>query len=933
MTIVGFHASHEQLPPSRLLDAVKHAEQAGFDAAMCSDHFEPWSVRQGHSGYAWSWLAAALEATQFSLGVVTAPGQRYHPAIQAQKIATLAEMYPRRFWAAIGSGEAINEHVTGDPWPEKEERDARLVETIDVMRRLLRGRGGLGRRAHPRRPRRASGASPRSPPPLFAAAVSTETAREAAEWADGVITVDQPRDALREFMDAYRDAGGRGPDRRAGAPQLGADRRGGARDRARPVAPEPRARAPRVGARLPRGVRRAHGGRHARAGRRDPRRLGRPAPVTSTTSPASPSSASTASTCTTSAPSSTASSTPSASACCPPCGAPADEDHRPQRPLVEDRRRLLPRRRDLHGLERRRLGRLRGPRAPARPPRRTRRHGDLAHALPAHARPRRRLRHHRLHGGRSSARRAHRRRRVHPDGARSRHARDHRLRDEPHVRPASVVPVGAAQPATRRYRDYYVWRDAPPKKQAATVFPGEEDSVWELDERTGQYYLHSFYRHQPDLNIANPAVRDEIAKTIGYWLELGISGFRVDAVPFLIEPPEGVDIGDPHEFLRDIRRFLQRRSSDAVLLGEVNLPYEQQLDYFGRTGDQAELTMQFDFIGMQALYLSLAREDARPLAESLAEASAARARGAVGELRAQPRRAHARQAERRPSARRCSTRSRPRSGCASTDAGSCGACRRCSTATPAASAWSTACCSRCRAPPCSSTARRSAWARTPRRRAGRPVRTPMQWTNEPNGGFSRALEAPAAAPGRPTDGYAPEHVNVEAQMHDPDSLLVVHPRARRAVPQLARDRLGRARRAAERQRRRARAPHHGRRRPLRGAAQLRADPDGGDRSTSARSRPTRSCPTCSTSTATTSTSAAASTCSSTPTGSAGSASSNPTTGGSPEARSRAADVAARRVTRVAASARRVRQLARASRSSRTRCPTTAETPSWRIETP
>src|SRR5918995_267374 len=176
----------------------------------------------------------------------------------------------------------------------------------------------------------------------------------------------------------------------------------------------------------------------------------------------------------------------------------------------------------------------------------------------------------------------------------------------------------ARRSRTAPYRDYYVWRDEPPKKQAQTVFPGEEDSVWELDERTGQYYLHSFYRHQPDLNIANPAVRDEIAKTIGYWVELGISGFRVDAVPFLIEPPEGVDIGDPHEFLRDIRRFLQRRSSEAVLLGEVNLPYDQQLEFFGHAGDQPELTMQFDFLSMQALYLSLAREDARPLAASLA---------------------------------------------------------------------------------------------------------------------------------------------------------------------------------------------------------------------------------------------------------------------------------------------------------------------------
>lgn len=210
MTIVGFHASHEQLPPSRLLADVKHAEHAGFDAAMCSDHLEPWSVRQGHSGYAWSWLAAALEATGFSLGVVTAPGQRYHPAVAAQKIATLAEMYPGRFWAAIGSGEAVNEHVTGDPWPEKDERDARLRETVDVMRRLLAGEE-VTAEGLIRVDRARVWSLPEVPAPLFAAAVSIETAREVATWADGVITVDHPRDVLREFMDAYRDAGGRGP--------------------------------------------------------------------------------------------------------------------------------------------------------------------------------------------------------------------------------------------------------------------------------------------------------------------------------------------------------------------------------------------------------------------------------------------------------------------------------------------------------------------------------------------------------------------------------------------------------------------------------------------------------------------------------------------------------------------------------------------------
>ncbi|KQM83207.1 TIGR03885 family FMN-dependent LLM class oxidoreductase [Agromyces sp. Leaf222] len=210
MTIVGFHASHEQLPPSRLLRAVKQAEEAGFDAAMCSDHFEPWSARQGHSGYAWSWLGAALESTGFPLGVVTAPGQRYHPAIAAQKLATLAEMYPQRFWAALGSGEAINEHVTGDPWPSKEERDARLTETVDVIRRLLAGEEvSVDGRVTVDRARIWS--LPDIPPPLLAAAVSTETAREVAAWADGVITVDQPREDLRAFIAAYRDAGGEGP--------------------------------------------------------------------------------------------------------------------------------------------------------------------------------------------------------------------------------------------------------------------------------------------------------------------------------------------------------------------------------------------------------------------------------------------------------------------------------------------------------------------------------------------------------------------------------------------------------------------------------------------------------------------------------------------------------------------------------------------------
>ena len=172
------------------------------------------------------------------------------------------------------------------------------------------------------------------------------------------------------------------------------------------------------------------------------------------------------------------------------------------------------------------------------------------------------------------------------------------------------------------YRDFYVWRsEEPPDTSDQVVFPDQEDSIWTLDEQTGEWYQHRFYKHQPDLNVANPRVRDEIAKVMGFWLQLGLSGFRVDAVPFFLEglatPDEKEpESGDPHDYLRALRDFLGRRAGDAVLLGEVNLPYEEQVAYFGgEAGDQ--LTMMFDFVGMQALYLSLARMDARPLAHAL----------------------------------------------------------------------------------------------------------------------------------------------------------------------------------------------------------------------------------------------------------------------------------------------------------------------------
>ena len=142
MTVIGFHCSHEQISPAKLLRDVQHAERAGFTAGMSSDHLSPWSSRQNESGFAWAFLGAALATTDLPFGVVNAPGQRYHPAIIAQAIATLAQMFPGRFWAALGSGEASNERVTGQEWPRKEVRDRRLVECVDVIRRHSRREAG-----------------------------------------------------------------------------------------------------------------------------------------------------------------------------------------------------------------------------------------------------------------------------------------------------------------------------------------------------------------------------------------------------------------------------------------------------------------------------------------------------------------------------------------------------------------------------------------------------------------------------------------------------------------------------------------------------------------------------------------------------------------------------------------------------------------------
>src|SRR3712207_655139 len=209
MPVIGFHNSHEQVHPARLLEAVRHAEEVGFTAAMCSDHLTPWNPRQGESGFAWSWLGAAIATTSLPFGAVNAPGQRYHPVIVAQAVATLGAMFPGRFWVALGSGEAMNEHVTGDKWPPKQARDARLRECVDVIRALLAGEE-VSHDGLVRVERAQLWTRPEVPPLLVGAAVSEATARWCAEWADGLITVNAPPERLARLVAAYRDAGGRG---------------------------------------------------------------------------------------------------------------------------------------------------------------------------------------------------------------------------------------------------------------------------------------------------------------------------------------------------------------------------------------------------------------------------------------------------------------------------------------------------------------------------------------------------------------------------------------------------------------------------------------------------------------------------------------------------------------------------------------------------
>jgi maltose alpha-D-glucosyltransferase/alpha-amylase len=170
-----------------------------------------------------------------------------------------------------------------------------------------------------------------------------------------------------------------------------------------------------------------------------------------------------------------------------------------------------------------------------------------------------------------------------------------------------------------KYRDFYVWSKEKPKDaHTGMVFPGVQKTTWTYDKVAKAYYFHRFYDYQPDLNIANPLVREEIQKIMGFWLQLGVSGFRMDAAPFVIELKGIDDVKgvDPYSYLDEMRAFLSWRRGDAMMLAEANLEPKAVSTYFG---DGDRLQMLFNFWLNQRVFLALATESAEPIQRALTE--------------------------------------------------------------------------------------------------------------------------------------------------------------------------------------------------------------------------------------------------------------------------------------------------------------------------
>lgn len=205
MCLISYHASQEQFGPVDLLRFISLAEKAGFSGIHSSDHFHPWSERQGQSSFTFSWISAAMQISSLPFSMVCAPGQRLHPAIVAQAIATISSMYPGRLIIELGSGEALNECITGDGWPAKNLRNQRLLECYHIISQLLNGNkvnfSGLVRVNNAK-----LYTLPSIIPPLYCAALSENTSEWAGSWAEGLLTTaDHDIELTKSKIELFRN--------------------------------------------------------------------------------------------------------------------------------------------------------------------------------------------------------------------------------------------------------------------------------------------------------------------------------------------------------------------------------------------------------------------------------------------------------------------------------------------------------------------------------------------------------------------------------------------------------------------------------------------------------------------------------------------------------------------------------------------------------
>src|SRR5579884_163578 len=184
-----------------------------------------------------------------------------------------------------------------------------------------------------------------------------------------------------------------------------------------------------------------------------------------------------------------------------------------------------------------------------------------------------------------------------------------------------------------KYRDWYVWSKKKPKNaNDGVVFPGVQKSTWTYDKQAGAWYFHRFYDFEPDLNTSNPEVQAEILKVMGFWIQLGVSGFRMDAVPFVIaEKGPNVKVpAEQYDMLRTFREFLSWREGDAIILAEANVLPKTDMNYFGEAGER--LQMMFNFAVNQRMFYALATGDTRPLKKVLKETKISEATAQWGQF-------------------------------------------------------------------------------------------------------------------------------------------------------------------------------------------------------------------------------------------------------------------------------------------------------------